>query len=225
MARSLCPQLSVRGAVSGAWSLRPVGEGVALTTIDPLVLPGVRYGPPDAPLVAFDAIRVEGLRVTASPAGLVAALPGLRFLAGDQDILTLDITAAQKPGAPTTARVELRALLGALLDQPALRGLARLAAGKALLVLDIASGDTQKVSADLRLTGLRALVAPGAAPAADLPEVTLLAEANRDAAGIVTAKLPLTVRQAPLRASPISNWRSPPPRPRPPIRTCKSLLG
>ncbi len=196
------PQLSVRGAVSGAWSLRPVGEGVALTTIDPLVLPGVRYGPPDAPLVAFDAIRVEGLRVTASPAGLDAALPGLRFLAGDQDILTLDITAAQKPGAPTTARVELRALLGALLDQPALRGLARLAAGKALLVLDIASGDTQKVSADLRLTGLRALVAPGAAPAADLPEVTLLAEANRDAAGIVTAKLPLTVRQAtPARVS------------------------
>lgn len=196
------PELSLGGSVTGAWSLRPVGEGVALTTIDPLVLPGVRYGPREAPLVAFDALRVEGLRVTASPAGLDVELPRLRFQAGDQDILSLGLTAAQKPGAPTTARLELRALLGALLDQPALRGLARLGAGKALLVLDIASGDTQKVSADLRLTGLRALVAPGAAPAAELPEVTLLAEVNRDAAGIITAKLPLTVRQAnPARVS------------------------
>lgn len=196
------PELSLGGAVTGAWSLRPVGDGVALSTTEPLVLPGVRYGPKAAPVVAFDSIRVEGLSVTGGPAGLDAALPRLRFIVGDQDVLNLGLTAAQKSGAPATARIELRALLGSLVDQPALKGLTRLGAGKALLVLDVSAGDAQKVTADLRLTGLRAAVAPGAAPTADLPEVTLLAEINRDAAGIVTAKLPLTVRQtAPGRTS------------------------
>jgi len=196
------PQLSLGGAVTGAWSLRPVGEGVALASTAPLVLPGVRYGPASAPLVAFDSIRMEGLRATVSPAGFEAELPALRGLIAGLDVLNLSLTAAQKTGAPATARIELRTLLAALFNQPALRGLTCLAAGKALLVLDIASGDTQKVSADLRLTGLRALVAPGAAPAADLPEVSLQAEINRDEAGIITAKLPLVVRQtSPARTS------------------------
>jgi hypothetical protein len=196
------PELSLGGAVTGAWSLRPVGDGVALETTAPLVLPGVRYGPPAAPLVAFDSIRVEGLRATGGPSGFDADLPRLRLIVGEQDVVNLGLTAAQKTGAPLAARIELRALLGALVEQPALKGLTRLGAGKALLVLDASAGDAQKVTADLRLTGLRAAVAPGAAPAADLPEITLQAEVNRDAAGIVTAKIPLAVRQAaPARTS------------------------
>ena len=196
------PELSLSGPVTGAWSLRPVGDGVALATTEPLVLPGLRYGPKTDPLVAFDAVRVEGLRATAGPAGFDAELPRLRFIVGAEDVLSLQLTAARKTGADLDARLELRALLGALVAQPALEGLTRLGSGKALLVVEGSAGDAQKFTADLRLTGLRALAAPGAAPAAELPEVTLLAAVNRDAAGIVTAKLPLAVRlPAPARTS------------------------
>ena len=189
------PDLFLGSSITGAWSVRPEGDGVTIGTTSPLVLNAVRYGPADAPLALLDSVQVEGLRARVAPAGLEATVDKVRLVAGGADLVTVKLAASQKPGAPFVARAELGAQLAALADQPALRGQTRLSAGQALLVLDATVAETKKATGELRLLGLRAA-------GADLPEVVVQADVTQDAAGLLTAKLPLRVEnRTPKRTS------------------------
>lgn len=182
------PDLTLAGSVTGAWTARPEGDGFAITSSQSLVANGVTYSSQGKPLVSFDAVRVEDLSVKQTSAGLAASVGGVRVVADGADLLTLKVDASQAPGAPLQAKGELRALLAKLADQPVLRGQTRLSAGQAAVSFDASLAETLKAVAQVRLTGLRA------AGAGDLPEVALDADVARDAAGALSAKLPLTVR-------------------------------
>lgn len=184
------PDLTLAGPVTGAWTVRPEGDGFAVSSSQPLVANGVAYASQGKPLVSFDAVRVEDLSVKQSSSGLAASVGRVRVVADGADILTLKLDAAQAPGAPLQAKGELRALLAKLADQPVLRGQTRLSAGQAAVDFDASVADALKAAAKIRLTGLRA------AGAGDLPEVAIDADVARDAAGVLTAKVPLTVRNA-----------------------------
>jgi hypothetical protein len=190
--RLFVPDLSLSGPITGAWTARPEGDGFLLTSSQPLVAPGLVYASAGKPLAIFDSVRVEDLRVKQTSAGLDASLGRLRAVAGGVDVVALKLEATQKPGGPMQAKGELRALLARLADQPMLRGQTRLSAGEAVVTFDASVAEALKALAQLRLTGLRA-------NGADLPELTLDAEVARDAAGVLVAKLPLSVRNAALK--------------------------
>ncbi len=179
------PELALGGPVTGAWSVRPEGDGVAVDSTAPFQLTALRYGPKDAPLVAFDTVQLDGLRVRQNSSGLEAALGQLRITAAGAELLTAKLTATQKPAAPLLARIELKAQLAPLAAQPALIGQTVLTAGQAVLSLDISAGDAQNASGQLRVSGLRA-------PDATLPDVTLDLAVERSAAGVIVARLPFT---------------------------------
>lgn len=182
------PDLGLAGGVTGAWLVRPEGEGVVVASSQPLVAQGVSYASEGEPLVAFDSLRVEGLRAKYLPAGLEATLTGLRIVAEGVDLVSGAVEATQRAGAPLQAKGELRAQLAKLADQPVLRGRTRLSAGRAVIQFDASVADALAAKARVDLTGLRA------AGAGDLPEVTIEADVTRDAVGVLTARAPLTVR-------------------------------
>ena len=184
------PDLTLAGSVTGAWTARPEGDGFAMVSARPFIASGVTYSSQGKPLVSFDAVRVEDLAVKQTSAGLAVAIGRVRVVADGADLLTLQVDATQAPGAPMQAKGELSALLAKLADQPLLRGQTRLSAGQAAVAFDASVADVLKASAKVRLTGLRA------AGAGDLPEVAFDAEVARDASGVLSAKLPLTVRNA-----------------------------
>ncbi len=184
------PELGLSGGVTGAWLVRPEGEGVVVTSSQPLVAQGLSYASEGKPLVAFDSVRVDGLRAKYQPAGLEATLSGLRVVADGVDLVSGAVEATQRAGAPLQAKGELRAQLAKLADQPVLRGQTRLSAGQAVIQFDASVAEALAAKARVHLTGLRA------AGAGDLPEVTLEADVTRDAAGLFTARAPLTVRNA-----------------------------
>lgn len=184
------PDLAIAGPVTGAWTVRPEGDGFAVATARPLVANGVSYSSAGEPLVKFDSVRVEELRAKQTSAGLEASVPRVSVVADGADLVTLSLDATQKPGAPLMAKGELKALLAKLADQPVLRGQTRLAAGEARVVFDASVAEALKAAAQVRLSGLRAT------GAGDLPEVLIDADIARDAAGVLSAKLPVTVRNA-----------------------------
>lgn len=192
------PELTLAGPVTGAWSMRPDGDGVVLGSITPLLVSGVRYGPLGKPLVAFDALRLDGLQVRQNSAGFEATIKELQVVSKGADLLTAKLTAARKTGAPLSAHLELGAALASLVDQPALRGMTTLSAGRAFVVFDATMAPTNALEAngEVRLTGLRA-GGPG-----DLPEVQIRPVLSRTAEGVATVRLPITVSaSAPVRAS------------------------
>lgn len=182
------PDLALNGPVTAAWSVRPEGDGVLLQTTAPLVLPAVRYGPADAPLVAFDSIRLEGLRVRQSPSGMDADSATLRFIVGGADLATVQFSAVKKPDLPAVAHAEIQIQLAELVAQPPLRGKTRLSSGQAVVMLDATVGDTVAGKLGLRLAGLR-----GASGAAELPEVVVQADFTRDPAGRISLKVPVAI--------------------------------
>ncbi len=178
--------LSLGSSITGVWSVRPEGDGAVVSSTAPLAVNAVRYGPANAPLAQFDTVQVDGLRARLGPAGLEATVDRLRVVAGGADLATGKLSARQKTGEPLSAHAEFSAQLAVLADQPLLRGQTRLSAGQALLILDATVAEAKKAAAELRLTGLRA-------GGADLPAVLLQADVTQDAAGVLSAKLPLTV--------------------------------
>ncbi len=188
--QAFAPDFSLGGSVTGAWAARAEGDGFVLVSSQPLVANQVAYASAGQPLVKFDAVRVENLRAKQTSAGLEAAIGALRVVVDGADLVTLKVDASRKPGAPLVAKGELRAQLAKLADQPVLRGQTRLSAGEAVVTFDASVAEALKALAQLRLSGLRA------AGAGDLPEVAIDAELARDAAGVLSAKLPLVVRNA-----------------------------
>ncbi|MCX6936289.1 MAG: hypothetical protein NTU80_00095 [Verrucomicrobia bacterium] len=181
------PELALGGPITAAFKARPAGDGFEIETLEPLIVPLLRYGPEQQPVVVFDAIRVEGLRVVQNAEGVTASIGALRVIAEGVDVINGELSAVQKTGAAATAKAAVRVQLAALANQPVLRGQTRLSAGVAALTLDATAGSDLKVLANLRVTGLRA------AGAGDLPEIQLDAEVGRDAAGVLTLKAPLSV--------------------------------
>lgn len=182
--------LSLDGPLTGAWVVRAEDEGFAASASAPLLLGAVRMDGPAGPQWVFDAIRVEGSHARLGPAGLVAGIDRVRAQRNGADVLSLAVGIAQKPSAALTAKGDLRASLTALTAQPALAGASRLSGGTASLSFEASLGATLQAKALLGLTGLRA------GSAGELPEVTLNAEVTRDAAGALSLKLPITVRNA-----------------------------
>lgn len=188
--KAFVPELGLGGPVTGAWAVRAEGDGFVATSSQPLVATAVSYGSAGQPLVAFDAVRVEDLRVKQNSAGLEATVGALRVLAGGAELISGKLEATQKTGSPLLAKGELRALLAKLADQPVLRGQTRLSAGQAVVTFDASVAEALKATAQVRLSGLRA------AGAGDLPEVTIDADLAQDAAGAMAVKIPVEVRNA-----------------------------
>jgi hypothetical protein len=190
------PELTLAGPLTGEWTVRPDADDIVVDSAAPFVITGLRYGPAAAPLVAFDSVNIEGLRVRQGPAGLDAVIGKIRVVAAAKELLTLKLAANQKTGSPLVVHSEISTQLALLADQPALRGQTRLSAGRALLVVDASVAAASRVTADLRLSGLRA------AGAGDLPEVVVLAELDQAVDGGLTVKLPLSITGlAPKRTS------------------------
>jgi hypothetical protein len=188
--KTFVPELSIGGSVTGAWTARAEGDGFVLATSQPLVANQVGYASAGQPLVNFDAVRVEGLRAKQTSAGLEASVAALRVVANGADLVTVKVDATRKAGAPLLAKGEIKAWLSKLADQPVLRGQTRLSAGEATVTFDASAAEALKAVAQIRLAGLRA------AGAGDLPEVVIDADVARDAAGVLSAKVPLSVRNA-----------------------------
>lgn len=184
------PELGLGGPVTGAWTVRAEGDGFVAVSSQPLVATGVSYASAGQPLAAFDAVRIEDLRVKQDSAGLEATVGALRVLVAGAELVSAKVEATQKAGGPLRAKGELRALLAKLADQPALRGQTRLSAGQATVNFEASVAETLTAAAKLRLGGLRA------AGAGDLPEVAIDADVTRDAKGVLVAKAPVTVRNA-----------------------------
>ncbi len=177
------PDLTVSGAITAALVARPAGEGFVIESREPLRVAGVNY----AGLAAFEELGLNNIRVERNPGGLSASVGALRVVAGGVDLIGGRFSAAQKNGDPLTAEAAFTFDLAKLADQPALRGKTRIAAGRATLALDTTLADEVRAALSLQLTGLRA-----AGVAGMLPSVDLKADLARDAAGVVTLKLPLT---------------------------------
>ena len=188
--KTFVPDLTIGGSVTGAWTARAEGDGFILATSQPLVANQVAYASAGQPLVNFDAVRVEGLRAKQTSAGLEASIAAVRVVANGADLIVVKVDATQKTGAPMLAKGEVKAQLAKLADQPVLRGQTRLSAGEATLTFDASVAEALKAVAQIRLAGLRA------AGVGDLPEVVIDADVARDAAGVLTAKIPLSVRNA-----------------------------
>lgn len=186
--RLFVPELTLSKPVTGTWSVRASASGYEVTGTAPLLVSGPRYTVNGQELIALEAVRVEGLSAKQTSDGFEATVDRLHLVANGADIVTARVTAKQA-GAEMLATIDLNAALSTLADQPVLRGKTRLSAGKAGVqaTAKLAGGGTT-VQAQVRLTGLRA------AGAGDLPEVSLDADVSRDAAGVVTAKLPVSVR-------------------------------
>lgn len=190
------PDLTLGEPSFGAWSVRPDGDAIAIESTAPFVLSKVRYGTDAEPLLALDALQVDGLSVRADAAGYVATVAKLSLVAQGVDIVSVKANAAQKKGAPLVLHAQLTALLAPLTNQPALSGQTRISAGRALVILDATVAESSEVAAEVRISGLRA------AGSDDLPDVLMQAEVKQDAAGAITLKLPLTVtNRAPQRIS------------------------
>ena len=187
--RLFVPELTLAGPVTGAWSVRAAETGFEVAGTAPLLISGPRYAVDGKELIALETVRIEGLVAKQTKAGFEATVEKLRLIANGADIVSARVTAQQLEGGEMRATIDLNAALSSLADQPVLRGKTRLSAGKAgvQLAANMAGGNTT-VQAQIRLTGLRA------AGAGDLPELSLDADVTRDAAGTVTAKLPITVR-------------------------------
>ncbi len=185
--KAYVPELALGGPITAAFKARPAGDGFQIETLEPLIVPLLRYGLEQQPVVVFDAIRVEGLRVVQNAEGVTASIGALRVIAEGVEVINGELSAAQKTGAAATAKASVRVQLAALANQPVLRGQTRLSAGVAALTLDATAGSEIKALANLRVTGLRA------AGAGDLPEINLDLEAGRDTAGVLTLKAPLSV--------------------------------
>lgn len=183
------PGLTLEGPVTGTWTVRPEVDGVVLVSGDPLIARGVAYAAEGAPLVRFDEVRLEDLRVRQSPAGLEAELGALRVRVAGEELLTLRLGVKGPVGGALALQGALKALPAKLADQPVLRGRTRLSAGLAEVDFEGTLAEAARLGARVRLSGLRA-------SGLDLPAVALEAELQRDAAGVVTARLPLTVTQA-----------------------------
>jgi len=186
--KAFVPDLTLGGSVSGAWTARAEGDGFVIASSQPLVANQVAYASAGQTLVKFDAVRVEGLRAKQSSAGLDASLGAVRVIADGADLVSLKADVSQKPGAPLLAKGEVRAQLAKLADQPVLRGQTRMSAGEAAITFDASVAEALKSAVQIRLAGLRA------AGAGDLPEVSIDAELARDTAGVLTANLPVAVR-------------------------------
>jgi hypothetical protein len=180
--------LALGGPITGAWIVHSEDEGFIAAASAPLLVPGLRMDGPAGPQWVFDAVRVEGIRTGFSPAGFTARVERLRLQRNGEDVVSASVELARKPAASLTAKGELRAALVALTAQPALSGAGRLSGGTANLSFDASAGDTLTAKALLNLVGLRA------GSAGELPEVTLNAEVSREADGVLTAKLPITLR-------------------------------
>lgn len=180
--------LTLGGPITGAWIVRAEEEGFTAAASAPLLLPGLRQDGPAGLQWVFDAVRVEGSRVGFGPAGLTARVERLRVQRNGEDVVSASVELTRKPAAPLVAKCELRAALAALTAQPALAGASRLSGGTATLSFDTSVGDALTAKALLSLVGLRA------GSAGELPDVTLNAEVSRQADGVLTAKLPMTVR-------------------------------
>jgi hypothetical protein len=191
------PELGLAGPVTGAWLVRPAGEGVIVSSSQPLLANGVSLASEGKPLVAFDSVRVEGLRATYGPTGFEATLTGLRVVADGADLVTGAVEASQRGGGALQAKGELRAQLAKLADQPVLRGQTRLSAGQAAITFEATLAEVLAAKAQVRLAGLRA------AGSGDLPEVAIDADLKRDASGRLAVRAPLTVRNA--RANRVSD--------------------
>ncbi len=180
--------LALGGPITGAWIVRAEDEGFIAAASAPLLVPGLRMDGPAGPQWVFDAVRVEGIRAGFSPAGFAARFERLRLQRIGEDVVSASFELMRKPASPLTAKGELRAALVALTAQPALSSAGRLGGGTATLSFDASAGDTLTAKALLNLVGLRA------GSAGELPEVTLNAEFSREADGVLTAKLPITLR-------------------------------
>lgn len=192
------PELTLTGPVTGAWSVRPEGDGVALDSTAPFVVSGVSYGAPGEPLLALDAVRVEGLRVRQNSLGLEAAINKLGLVVDGAEMLTMKLTAGRETGQPLLAHIEVGAALASLVRQPALSGMTTLSAGRAFVVLDATAAESGAIDAtgDIRITGLRAN------GPADLPDLHLQPVVKRSAEGVASLRLPLTVStRDPVRVS------------------------
>lgn len=183
------PGLELGGPVTGEWGLRPDGDGILLDTRAPLALTGVRYSSDGALLASLDEVKIAGLRARQSPAGLEAGVEKLSVVAGGKTLVTAELAATQKTGAPLQAKLVARAQLADIANQPVLRGQTRLSAGQALFTLDVTKDAAIKAGGRLAVTGLRA-------DGKNLPEITLDLDVARDSAGVVTARLPLVVAGA-----------------------------
>lgn len=193
--KAFVPDLALSGPVTGAWAVRPEGDGFSVTSSQPLVATGVTYSSAGQPLVKFDAVRVENVRAKQTSAGLEATVGAVRVIAGDADLVTVKLDATQTAGAPLLAKGEVIALLAKLADQPVLRGQTRLSAGQATITFDASVADALKAAAQVRIAGLRA------AGAGDLPEMALDLDVAKDATGVLVVKAPLTVRNVTAKRS------------------------
>ncbi len=185
--KAFVPDLALGGPITAAFKARPAGDGFQIESLEPLLVPLVRYGTEKQPLVAFDAIRIEGVRAVQNSEGLSATIGSFRVVADGVDLIGGELSAAQKSGAAATVKAVVNAQLGALMNQPVLRGQTRLSAGVATLNVEASAGTEIKALAKVRVAGLRA------AGAGDLPEIQLDAEVGRDALGVITLKAPLSV--------------------------------
>lgn len=181
--------VTVGGPITGAWTVRAENEGFAATASAPLIVPGLRVADASGPQWSFDAVRIEGSRLRQSPTGWSAALGSVRVQSKGDDLVSVSVEVSQNTGAPLTAKGELRARLAPLTAQPALvASVGRVSAGQAVLSFEATVGDDIAAKTKLLLNGLRA------GSAGELPELSANAEFTRKADGVITVKLPLTVR-------------------------------
>jgi AsmA family len=189
--RLFVPDLALAQPITGAFNFLPTPDGFTVTARTPLVLTGVAFGPSEKPLLALDAIRVEQIAVQQSATGLNATVGRLRLVSGPTDLLSAKLNVSVPKGGAPSASGELTAQLGALVLQPALRGKTQLSAGEAKVSFNATLADTVQATAKVQLSGLRA----GSDPTVPvLPELALDAEVTRAPSGVLTAKLPLTVK-------------------------------
>lgn len=178
------PDLAISGPITAAFAARPAGDGFVIESSEALRVGGLRY----ADLASLETLSLDGIRVEQTPAGMNASVRALRVADAGFDLITGNFSAAQKTGEPIAAKAALEFNLAKLADQPALRGQTRIAAGEAALTLDANLADTVRAALGLQITGLRAAGVAGVLPAVDLK-----ADLARDAAGVVTLKLPLAL--------------------------------
>jgi hypothetical protein len=194
----LVPELALDGPTTAAFKVRSEGDGFLIETLEPLVVPRLRYGPVEAPLLTWDSARIDRVRIAQTAAGVAVGIGSVRVGSGGVDWLEGDLSATQNTGAAASARAVFRLNLGEAVKQPGLRGKTQLSAGVATLELNATAGTETKARAQVRLTGLRAA-------AGDLPEIALEADVSRDAAGVVTLQAPLTIRNSnPARVSDVT---------------------
>lgn len=186
-------ELVVTGPITAAFNARPSGDGFVVESTEPVRIGGLRYDT----LAAVDAVTLDGVRVEQAPAGLTASVRALRVVAAGAELVSGELSATQKGDDPLVAKSTLKLDLAKLADQPVLRGQTRIAAGQAVLNLDATLADAIRATLGLQISGLRAAGLAGV-----LPVVDLRADVTSGQDGVLTLKLPLTVRNTtPARVS------------------------